>query len=93
MFGNTFFLQTFIEFIKLIYTFWCIGIPDVTASYGRPFDFFLRIMGIFIHIWLAFISELNQTFTDCVSDSCTHFGMLTCQTAGYGRFANSIEFV
>ena len=51
---------------------------DVTASYGRSFDFIAFLLGIFIHNWRAFMSEvfyLQQTFTDCMSNYCTYFGM------------------
>ena len=42
----------------------------------------LRFLGIFIHYWQPFMSEvlyLHQTFTDCMSNQYTHFDMLTCQ--------------
>ena len=42
---------------------------DVTASYGRSFDF-IAFLYIFIHNWRAFMSQvlnLHQTFTDYVS--------------------------
>ena len=45
--------------------------PDVTASYEKPFDFIAFFLGIFIHNFRAFVSGvlyLQQTFTDCVSD-------------------------
>ena len=42
----------------------------------------LRFLGIFIHYWRPFMSEvlyLHQTFTDCMSRQYTHFDMLTYQ--------------
>ena len=43
--------------------------PDVTASYGTPFDF-IAFLGIFIHNCLLFASEvlyIRQIFTDLMS--------------------------
>ena len=43
--------------------------PDVTASYGNPFDF-ITFSGILIHYYWPFMSELlflHQTFTNYIS--------------------------
>ena len=43
------------------------------------YSFFL---GIFIHYWRQFMPEvlyLHQTFTECLFDYCTYFGMSICQ--------------
>ena len=55
--------------------------PDITASYGMPFDF-IAFLGIFIYNWRALVTEvlyLHQTFAGYVPDECTHFGISTCQ--------------
>ena len=45
--------------------------PDVTASYGRPFDF-ITFFGYFhtllTSVFMPKVLYLHQTFTDCVSD-------------------------
>ena len=62
--------------------------PDVTASYGMPCDF-VAFLGIFIHYYLAFVSELlwfSQTFTDCV---CNQYNInIPNVTASYGMPLN-----
>ena len=53
--------------------------PDVTACYGRTFDFMSFSLGIFIHNCNLFMSEilyLHQTFTDYVFDKYTHLDMM-----------------
>ena len=48
------------NFHRIIHTFWYIKKPEMTARYGRPFD------------WQSFMSEvlyIHQTFTDCVSNT------------------------
>ena len=42
----------------------------------------LLFLGIFIHEWQAFVSELlylHKTFTSCMSYQYAHFGLSTCQ--------------
>ena len=44
----------------------------------------LLLLGIFIHNWRSFLSEvmyLHQTLTECVSDWFTYISMLICQCA------------
>ena len=36
VFDNIYLCQTLTEYV---HTFWCIDMPDVTASYGTSFDF------------------------------------------------------
>ena len=57
--------------VLLILTFWYIYMLDVTASYGTSLEFIAFFLGIFIHNWRSFMSDLlylHQTFTSCVSD-------------------------
>ena len=63
-------------------TFWYIDMLDITAIYERPFGFIVFFLGIYIHNWRPFMSELlylGQTLTDCVSHSFEDFGVLSCQ--------------
>ena len=51
--------------------------PDVTASYGTPFDFIV-FFGIFIHYYSPVMSELlylHQIFTDYVSNQYLYVKM------------------
>ena len=55
---------------------------DLTACYGQPFDFiaFFEDFSYIIYEHLCLNCKyLHQTFTDCMSDYCTHFGKSTCQ--------------
>ena len=63
--------------------------PDVTASYGTPFDF-ISFFSVFIHYWRAFmieVSYLHQTFTDYM------FDWYTSMPTRYGRFSYSIKIL
>ena len=62
-----------------IRTFWCINMSDVIASNGRP----LILLRFFVYFhWRAFMFKVFhflKTFTDCVSNLCTDFGVSICQ--------------
>ena len=66
--------------------------PDVTASYGRPFDF-IAFLGIFIHFWRPFMSELLVNFHRLCVWSIQTFWYVNMPdvTGGYGRFSDLIE--
>ena len=66
---------------------------DVTASYGMLLNL-LRVIGIFIHYYWPFTSELlyfHQTFTNCVSNQYLYVNMPDV-TASYGMPPNFITF-
>ena len=55
---------------------------DATASYGRSLDFIVFFGYFHKLLTIIHVSEvlyLHQTFTDCVSDKCTHFDMSNCK--------------
>ena len=51
---------------------------DMTARYVSPIDFIV-FFGVFSYIIdnkiMPEVLYLHQTFKDCMSDECTHFGM------------------
>ena len=53
--------------------------PDVTASYGTPFDF-IAFLGILIDFWHVWIFKLSQI-------ACLWYVKMPNVTAGYGRFS------
>ena len=50
MFGNTYTHQTFTEYMSIL-TFLSFDMPDVTTSFGMPFDF-IAFLGYFhLKLW------------------------------------------
>ena len=66
--------------------------PDVTASYGMPFDF-IAFFGHF-HTLLSELLYLYKTFTNYVSNQYRHTDISTCPdvTASYGIHLDFIMF-
>ena len=52
--------------------------PDVTASYGRPFDID-AFFWVFSYIIVSEVFYIDQTFTDCGNNQYALYNMSVCQ--------------
>ena len=64
--------------------------PDMTASYGTPFDF-IAFFGCFHTFLMPELLYFHQTFTNCISNQYLYVEMPDV-TASYGMPLSSITF-